>query len=57
MTIIKILLARIALGAALLGWFVLGLLTGHSYQTRPATVDSTSFAQKEDEEFAAMAGD
>lgn len=40
-------------GAALLGWFVLGLLTGHSYQTpRPSPL-----AQKEELKLEAIAGD
>jgi len=42
-----------AVGAALLGWFVLGLLTGHSYQTqRPSPL-----AKKEERELEAVAGD
>ncbi len=42
-----------ATGAALLGWFVLGLLTGHSYQTpRPSP-----FAKKKERELEAVAGD
>lgn len=42
-----------AAGAALLGWFVLGLLTGHSYQAhRPSPL-----AKKEKRELEAVAGD
>ena len=44
-----------ALGAALLGWFVLGLLTGHSYQNR--TDDASRLSKKEEKELAAVAGD
>jgi nitric oxide reductase subunit B len=46
-----------AVGAAFLGWFVLGLLTGHSYQKRTATHEGSSLEQKEEQEVAALAGD
>jgi nitric oxide reductase subunit B len=40
-----------ALGAALLGWFVLGLLTGHSYKSgTTASLASTSRAPEEENE-------
>lgn len=42
-----------AAGAALLGWFVLGLLTGHSYQSDEAAPR----VKKEDRELATVAGD
>ena len=42
-----------AVGAALLGWFMLGLLTGHSYQTQR----SSPLARKEERELEAVAGD
>ncbi|HEY2471876.1 MAG TPA: nitric-oxide reductase large subunit [Terracidiphilus sp.] len=42
-----------AVGAALLGWFVLGLLTGHSYRNRTGKV----LSKKEEKELAAVAGD
>lgn len=35
-----------ALGAALLGWFVLGLLTGHSYQQEQAVFSETKEAEE-----------
>jgi nitric oxide reductase subunit B len=41
-----------ALGAALLGWFVLGLLTGHSYQSSSAA----ALAKDKEREFAGVAG-
>ena len=41
-----------ALGAALLGWFVLGLLTGHSYQSGQAS----PLAKSEKREFAVSVG-
>ena len=36
-----------AIGAALLGWFVLGLLTGHSYQRRNVVICSAQLSSKE----------
>jgi len=42
-----------ALGAALLGWFVLGLLTGHSYQSS----SGATIAKNKEREFAGVAGD
>lgn len=42
-----------AVGAALLGWFVLGLLTGHSYQTQRSSLP----AKKEERELETVAGD
>ena len=45
-----------ALGAALLGWFVLGLLTGHSFQNRASTIETQRRSKKE-REFATLAGD
>ncbi|HUA92379.1 MAG TPA: cbb3-type cytochrome c oxidase subunit I, partial [Terracidiphilus sp.] len=42
-----------AAGAALLGWFVLGLLTGHSYQGPAAA----PLAAEKKHEFAALVGD
>ncbi|HEY2860259.1 MAG TPA: nitric-oxide reductase large subunit [Terracidiphilus sp.] len=44
-----------ALGAALLGWFVLGLLTGHSYERKPITV-SHATREEEHEEELTLAG-
>lgn len=44
-----------AVGAALLGWFVLGLLTGHSYRNRTAA--SEALAKEEEKELAGVAGD
>lgn len=41
-----------AVGAALLGWFVLGLLTGHSYQNAPDSTESIP-----EEQLVAVAGD
>jgi nitric oxide reductase subunit B len=41
------------IGAALLGWFVLGLLTGHSYQKPSNSLP----AEKEEQQFATVAGD
>lgn len=46
-----------AVGAALLGWFVVGLLTGHSYQPQPASLETGSRSQKEERELATVAGD
>ncbi len=40
-----------ALGAALLGWFVLGLLTGHSYKT---PMSETLASQHEEEREAVL---
>jgi nitric oxide reductase subunit B len=39
-----------ALGAALLGWFVLGLLTGHSYKTGAVEFASTVHVEEEENE-------
>ena len=39
-----------ATGAALLGWFVLGLLTGHSYDNRRGILDSASYKVEEERE-------
>lgn len=44
-----------AIGAALLGWFVVGLLTGHSYQNTPNSNSSESII--DEEQFVAVAGD
>ena len=46
-----------ATGAALLGWFVLGLLTGHSYRNRTGISETESHSKKEEHELAALAGD
>ena len=46
-----------ALGAALLGSFVFGLLTGHSYQKPSKWTESSLPDEKETHEFAAVAGD
>jgi nitric oxide reductase subunit B len=45
------------IGAVLLGWFVLGLLTGHSYQKPSNSTESTLPGEKEKHEFATVAGD
>jgi nitric oxide reductase subunit B len=45
-----------SIGAALFAWFVLGLLTGHSYQNR-TSLKSGETRQKEEQELAAVAGD
>jgi len=45
-----------ALGAALLGWFVLGLLTGHSYKSEEAPLSGLTSATKEVESEAMLAG-
>ena len=42
-----------ASGAALLGWFLLGLPTGHSYQSQAAP----PIVKNKEHEFAAVAGD
>ncbi|HWE87233.1 MAG TPA: hypothetical protein VG267_19965 [Terracidiphilus sp.] len=42
-----------SIGAALLGWFVLGLLTGHSYQKKSLTSSDST----EQEEHLTHAGD
>lgn len=44
-----------SVGAALLGWFVLGLLTGHSYQDEPDERRARSL--EEEHQFATVAGD
>ena len=45
-----------SIGAALFAWFVLGLLTGHSYQNR-TSLKSGETRKKEEQELAAVAGD
>ena len=45
-----------AFGAALLGWFVLGLLTGHSYRRQAVTPEQASLHEEEERELA-VAGD
>ena len=45
-----------AIGAALFAWFVLGLLTGHSYEKEPG-VHQTLSHDKEEERESALAGD
>lgn len=46
-----------AAGAALLGWFVLGLLTGHSYRNRTGICEAEPLSKREERELAALAGD
>ena len=46
-----------SIGAALLGWFVLGLLTGHSYSKQEQDFDKTSHGEKTEESRLALAGD
>jgi nitric oxide reductase subunit B len=43
-----------ALGAALLGWFILGLLTGHSYQPETRASLHASSRVTEEEEVATL---
>ncbi len=46
-----------AVGAAILGWFVLGLLTGHSYQGRAVSLGPSSLEKDKEQELAVVAGD
>ena len=45
-----------AVGAALFAWFVVGLLTGHSYSKQNSANSSTPLRDKEEEREAALAG-
>ena len=45
-----------AIGAALFAWFVLGLLTGHSYDDKKSVDASTSLRQRDEEHTAVLAG-
>ena len=44
-----------AIGAALLGWFVLGLLTGHSYASKESNFDKTPHSEDTEESKLAVA--
>jgi nitric oxide reductase subunit B len=46
-----------AAGAVLLGWFVLGLLTGHSYRSRAASLGPGSLEKDVERELTLIAGD
>ena len=45
-----------AIGAALFAWFVLGLLTGHSYDDKKSVDASTSLSERDEECTAVLAG-
>ena len=45
-----------AIGAALFAWFVLGLLTGHSYSKEGSGIANTSSCDQNEEHFVALAG-
>ena len=45
-----------SIGAALFAWFVLGLLTGHSYNKEGSGKADTSLRDKSEEQYVATAG-
>ena len=45
-----------AIGAALFAWFVLGLLTGHSYSEEGSSKTDGSFRDQKEERSVALAG-
>jgi len=45
-----------AIGAALFAWFVLGLLTGHSYSKEESGKADTSLRNRKEESYIALAG-